>query len=203
MPRMASDSLAQLLYLALLGSVIAAYFLIQNRRNLGRVAQMAAIWGLIFVGVIFAVALWGDLRHHFVKGTFVITEPGQVMIPQSPDGHYYVLVGVNGEPVEFMIDTGASDIVLTQRDARRIGIDLADMRFHGRAETANGTVQTAFVRIDEMSMGPFVDRSIRASVTDGELPWSLMGMAYLRLYDRIEIVGNRMYLSRDIELPRG
>ena len=54
---------------------------------------------------------------------------------------------INGTPVRFMVDTGASDIVLSRRDAERVGIDPAALGYLGRARTANGTVPTARVRL--------------------------------------------------------
>ncbi|HBG99693.1 MAG TPA: TIGR02281 family clan AA aspartic protease, partial [Rhodobacteraceae bacterium] len=64
---MQPDSFAQLIYLVLLGSVVTGYFLVSNRRGLGRVVQQAALWGFIFVGAILVVGLWEDLRRTTIQ----------------------------------------------------------------------------------------------------------------------------------------
>ena len=106
------------------------------------------------------------------------------------------VMGVNGVPIEFVVDTGASQLVLTERDARRAGIDISNLAFTGRANTANGTVKTAPVRLDEIRFGGISDRNIAAVVNGGEMTQSLLGMSYLESFGRIEISGGRLILER-------
>ena len=68
---------------------------------------------------------------------------------------------MNGEPVRFMVDTGASDIVLSLRDAERVGLDPGALDFAGRAMTANGPVGTAAVRLGVVKFGGFTDTGRR------------------------------------------
>jgi aspartyl protease family protein len=193
---MEPDSLARLIYLVLLGGVVAAWFLVSNRRDMGRIAQQAAIWVFIFVGAILVVGLWEDLRRTASGNRFSVTEDGQMVVQRGRDGHFHLTARINGAPVDLLVDTGASDLVLTRRDAARAGIDPGSLSFLGIAETANGRVRTAYVRLDEMQVGPFRDTRVRAAVNDGDMPHSLMGMSYLGRFGRIEIAGDRMTLSR-------
>ena len=62
--------------------------------------------------------------------------------------------------------------------------------------TANGEVRSARVRLDTLNLGEIQDRNVTASVTDGEMFGSLLGMTYLQRYDRIEIEDNRLILHR-------
>ena len=62
--------------------------------------------------------------------------------------------------------------------------------------TANGIVQTAMVRLDEMELGPFTDRAVRASVNGGEMSQSLLGMSYLQRFASIQIADNQLVLTR-------
>ena len=94
-----------------------------------------------------------------------------------------------------MVDTGASDVVLTQRDARRLGIDPASLLYLGQAFTANGPVRTARVDLSDVRLGPFADASLAASVNEGAMDGSLLGMAYLGQF-HITISGDQMVLSR-------
>lgn len=198
---MDGDALARLLYLGLLGGVIGGYFLLNNRRRLGVMAQQAAIWGLIFVGVVAGYGLWSDIRRDVLPRQAVFTGDGpqgeiRIDAPRAPDGHYYLTLDISGAPVTFIVDTGASDVVLSREDARRVGIDPDDLTYLGRAGTANGMVRTARVTLNDVRLGPIHDDRLTAWVSQGEMPGSLLGMAYLDRFDRIEIADGRLVLSR-------
>lgn len=187
--------LPSLVYLVILGSVIGLWFFVQNRASLGRLAQYAAIWGLIFVGAVAVVGLWGDIRQT-VQPRQSVVAGGRIELPRAPDGHYYLTLEVNGVALRFVVDTGASQIVLSRDDARRAGIDTESLVYLGRAFTANGEVRTAPVRLDRVAVGPIVDRDVRAVVNDGEMPGSLLGMDYLHRFSKVEISGGRLVLER-------
>ncbi len=189
------DQIANLAYLALLGAVIAGYFLLQNRHNLGKLAQQAAVWALIFVGAIAAAGLWSDIRDDVAPRQSVIGD-ARIEVPRSGDGHYYLRADINGAPVDFVVDTGATDLVLSRRDAARAGIDPDDLAYLGTAVTANGMVRTAAVRLDSVRIGAIEDQGVRAVVTDGDFDGSLMGMGYLGLYERMIFENNRLVLTR-------
>ncbi len=193
---MDGDNLARLIYLVLLGSVIAGYFFAQNRNNLGKTAQQAAVWGLIFVGAVAVIGLWGDIRNSVMPSQSYIDGEATVIVPRSNDGHYYVTLEVDGTPVRFVIDTGASDVVLTQDDARKIGIDVDNLFFGGIANTANGEVRTARVKLHNVRLGEITDLVVPASVNAGEMDTSLLGMSYLQRYNKIELGGGKMVLRR-------
>ncbi|MCK4711977.1 MAG: TIGR02281 family clan AA aspartic protease [Marinosulfonomonas sp.] len=193
---MDTENLARLIYLVLLGSVIAGWFIVENRKNLGKTAQQAAVWGLIFIGVIAAIGLWSDIRDSVVPSQSYIDGMATVEVPRAPDGHYYLTLDIDNTPVKFVIDTGASDVVLTKADAARIGIDVANLFYGDIARTANGEVRTAQVRLQNVRLGEIVDLSIGASVNEGEMDKSLLGMSYLQRYSKIEIGGGKMILRR-------
>ena len=186
--------IARGLYLSLLGAVLAGYVLVDYRRRLGQAAQHAALWGLIFVGAVAVVGLWGDIRDDVVpRQSFV---DGRVEVPRGPGGHYDATLEVNGAPVRFVVDTGATDVVLSHRDAEAAGIDLDELIYVSQAWTANGPVNVANVTLDEVRLGAFVDHDVRAAVTDGDLDGSLLGMRYLERFDRISIENGRLVLER-------
>ena len=158
--------------------------------------KQASAWALIFAAVVIGYGLFDDQRNRsFVSQSF-FTEEGRVEIPRGPDGHYRVVMGVNGVPIEFVIDTGASQLVLTEGDAKRAGIDVTRLAFTGRANTANGLVKTAPVKLDEVQLGGIADRNISAVVNGGKMDQSLLGMSYLESFGRIEISGGRLILER-------
>lgn len=191
---MDAELIGRLAYLGLLLAAVGVWVIVEYRGRLGEAMRAAAAWGLIFIGVIAAYGLWQDIHHKLIPSQAVMRD-GRVEIPRAPDGHYYVTLDVNGTPVRFMADTGASSVVLTQEDARRLGIDRRKLAYVGEAQTANGAVRTARVRLKTVTLGPFTDAGLGAWVNEGPMPSSLLGMDYLRLF-RIEIADERMVLSR-------
>jgi aspartyl protease family protein len=195
---MSADDTASLVYLLLLLLLVAGSYLLVSRGRLGQVLTQAALWALIFLGLIAAYGLWPDIRSALLPTqAAVVTPQGQaVTVPRAMNGHYYLELQVNGAPVTFTVDTGATDMVLSHDDARRAGIDPKNLAYLGSADTANGTVRTARVTLDEVALEGIVDRNIRAVVTDGELDSSLLGMSYLHLFSRLEIAGGELILTR-------
>ncbi len=183
---METDDFGRMAYLIILGVAVGGWFLAENRANLGKSARQAAVWGFIFIGVIGAVGLWSDIRDDVMPRQSVIGE-GQVEVPRGFDGHYYLVLTLNDVPVEFVIDTGASDVVLSLKDAARIGIDPDQLVFSGQANTANGIVSTARTRIDDVRLGDVAEPTLSVSVNGGEMEGSLLGMTYLRRFGSIEI----------------
>lgn len=193
---MGEDIFPRLAYLVLLLLVVGGYFLAEGRQRLGRTAQQAAIWALIFVGVIAGFGLWSDIRSTVAPRQMIYGEEGRIEVRRGNDGHFHLTLEIDGTPVDFVVDTGASGIVLTLEDARRVGIDTDALSFNLRALTANGEVAIAPVRLGEVRLGPVTDRNLRASVNGGELFKSLLGMDYLGRFARLEIAGDRLILTR-------
>lgn len=193
---MAEFEIAHLIYLIVLLAMVAGWFFMQSRPNMNKSLQQAAVWGLIFTGAAAGVGLWQDITRDTVRQQLTISEEGEIVLPRGRDGHYYLTAEINGAAVRFVVDTGASDIVLTKADAARIGIDPEALDYLGRAGTANGETRTAFVRLDEVVVGPAVDHNVPAVVNDGDMSQSLLGMGYLQRWGRIEISGGELRLSR-------
>lgn len=193
---MDGDQIGRLFYLLLLGIAVGGYAIAANRGQFGRMLRHGALWGLIFVGAVAVVGLWSDIRNDMAPRQAVFADQGRVDVPRSPDGHYHLRLDLDGEPVDFVVDTGASAIVLTRKDARRIGIPLDELIYSGRARTANGVVRTARARVGEIALGPIRDRDVVVWVNEGEMERSLLGMTYLKRFDRLEISGRTLILER-------
>ncbi len=187
---------ARIIYLVLLLLAVGSWVFVQNRQSLGKTVQSLAIWAFIFLGVIAAYGLWGDIRQTVMPQQSVITDQGRVEVPLAPDGHYYLTLSVNGAPVNFLVDTGASQVVLSRKDAERAGIDTGSLAYLGRAQTANGEVSTASTWVDEMSLGGIVDKGVRVWVNSSDMEKSLLGMGYLHRWSRIEIQNGALVLTR-------
>ncbi|OWY12259.1 aspartyl protease [Thioclava sp. F34-6] len=191
-----SENWGRLVYLGLLLVAVGGYFLLEIRRRPGRTLQQAAIWGLIFLGTLAAVGLWTDIQRQVSIPDQAVMRDGRIEVPQAPDGHYYLTAEVNGTPVRFVVDTGASQIVLTQRAAERAGIKTADLAYIGQARTANGIVATAPVRLERFDLGPIHDSNLRAVVNRGSMDTSLLGMTYLTRFAKVEFARGTLILER-------
>ena len=192
---MDSQTLPQLIYLVLLLTAIAGWFIAENRQSLGKTARMFLAWGLIFLGVIAGYGLWEDVRRDIVPRQSVLTDGSEIMVPRGAGGHFYLTVDVNGAPVDFIVDTGATDVVLTLEDARRVGLDPDNLPFLGAAQTANGTVKTAFATVDSMAIGPVRYDRVRVAVNGGAMRESLLGMSFLSRFERLEISDRGLILT--------
>lgn len=191
---MDADTTGRLLYLVLLLAAVGGWVIVEYRQRMGQALRTAAAWGLIFIGVMAGYGLWNDLRTDMAPQQMV-TDAGMIEVPRAADGHYYVTLDINGTPVQFLADTGATNMVLSDRDARRVGVDPESLVYLGTAQTANGTVRTARVELPSVTLGPHTDTDFSAWVNQGEMSDSLLGMEYLSLY-RVEIAGDRMILRR-------
>ncbi|PJF10969.1 TIGR02281 family clan AA aspartic protease [Pseudorhodobacter sp. MZDSW-24AT] len=191
---MDGDTLARLAYLGLLLVALGGYLVVEFRGRMGQALRTAAAWGLIVIGLMAGYGLWQDLRPDPLPRQSVVAGE-EIRLPRAPDGHYYLTLTIDGTPVPFMVDTGASQVVLSRSDATRLGIDLARLAFIGEARTANGTVRTARVTLNDVRLGPHHDARLTAVVNEGEMDTSLLGMSYLGRYD-LQITGGEMILRR-------
>tara|TARA_R110002020_G_scaffold201075_1_gene403563 strand:+ start:20 stop:601 length:582 start_codon:yes stop_codon:yes gene_type:complete len=193
---MAELDTGHLIFLVVLLAMVAGWFFMQTRQGLNKTLQQAVVWGMIFVGAAAAAGLWQDISRTAGPRQISVTDSGQISVPQARDGHYYLTAEVNGTPVRFVVDTGATDIVLTQADALNIGLDPDNLSYPGRAGTANGEVRTAFVRLDNITLGDSVHLDVPAVVNQGQMNQSLLGMGYLQRWGRIEIAGGELILTQ-------
>lgn len=186
----------RILYFGVLVAALGSWALVEYRGRLGQAARSLAAWLLIIIAVAAGYGLWHDLRGRSVIAPAAqITGADEITIPRADDGHYYLTLAINGRNVQFMADTGASNVVLSQDDARALGFDPGSLFYAGQANTANGTVNMARVTLENVTLGPFQDDRITAWVNQGQMSGSLLGMAYLGQF-RIELAGDRMILRR-------
>lgn len=103
-----------------------------------------------------------------------------LVIPNDGRGHFQVEARVDGRRMSFLVDTGASVIALTARDAARLGIHPRPSDYTVRVHTANGVTKAAPVQLGMVEVGNIVVRDVRALVqADGALSENLLGMSFL------------------------
>lgn len=110
-------------------------------------------------------------------------------------GHFHARAEVNGQPINLMVDTGASIVALTYEDARAIGVYVRDSDFTHRVSTANGFARIAPVTIDRISIGDITVRGVSGAVMEqGKLGTTLLGMSFLSRLQRVDIRSGMLVL---------
>lgn len=189
------DTAARLVYLLLLLLAVGGYLIAALRNRPAQALQQLMVWAFIFLGIVALAGLWPDVRDALLPRQAVLAG-GRIEAPIAPDGHYYLNAEVNGVALRFMVDTGASQIVLTRADAARVGIDTENLAYVGQATSANGLVATAPVVLQSLALGPVADADVPAVVNRGELDQSLLGMSWLTRFSRVEFQPGRLILER-------
>ncbi len=187
----ANEDFGQIIFLMPIAGLLSVGILAGGRGNLRQIIRYMAIWLVIIMGLVVAYLYRDDFREvgarlsaGLMPGSAVITTTtdgiNEVIIHKTMGGHFQTGVDINGQSVSMLVDTGASTVVLTFDDARRIGLEPNDLSYSVTVATANGRASAAPVHLDEVAIGPIVRRNVRAMVAqDGRLDQSLLGMTFL------------------------
>jgi aspartyl protease family protein len=129
------------------------------------------------------------------KPTAILTDDGSAMIrlARDGDGHFYVDSAVNGYPVRFLVDTGASMVALSVKDAESAAVPVNPSMFDVVGRGASGDVRGQKVELAELSIGGTTATRVEAVVIDGGQQ-SLLGQSFLSRFDSVEIHGDEMLL---------
>jgi aspartyl protease family protein len=118
---------------------------------------------------------------------------GSVILRRAADSHFYADAQVNGAAVRFLVDTGASGVVLTGGDARRAGIGAGD--YSARGIGAGGEVRLMPASVARLALGPIAADNVPAMVAEeGRLPVSLLGQSFLSRVGSVTIEGDTLVL---------
>ncbi len=119
------------------------------------------------------------LSREYSEG-FVEAEKKQLSIAKGAGGHYWVAGSINGQSVQFLVDTGATSIALNDGHARRLGIDYRVIGRPLQVSTASGTVRGWQVSLDRVKVGELEVLGVEAVVLEGSSPTdALLGMSFL------------------------
>ena len=182
----------KLLYLSILLIVLLSSYLIAMRDNLPKLIKSASAWVIIFSSFVAGYGLWQDLGNRETK--ISTNNASDISIKINGDGHFRAKVLVNDVEIEFLIDTGATHIVLSKEDAEKLDYDLSKLIFWGKSYTANGIVATAPVRLQSVKLGQFSDENVLAYINQGIMNQSLLGMSFLNNFSSVELQRGTLYL---------
>jgi aspartyl protease family protein len=173
-----------------------------SRRSLPVMAGQLAIWALIALVI---VALYGYRSELSDVGRRVMAElvptrgaqmqGGAMVFTRSADRQFHIDADVDGVPVRFLVDTGASSVVLTLDDAARLGFSRQSLSFTQDFQTANGMTRGAPVTLREIRIGNIRFSDVQASVNEGDLDHSLLGMHLLERLSSIEIRKDQLIIK--------
>lgn len=118
-------------------------------------------------------------------------------IRSRPDGHYWTRALVNKKStVEFMVDTGASVVALTYKDAQKMGLRPDKLDYRWEIRTAGGVTMGASVKIDSIQINQVHVKNVDAMVLRSDLQQSLLGMSFLRELYSYEFRGDRLLIRQ-------
>lgn len=184
----------------LLLAILGASAVLHRRVKPGHVLKSLSIWlaigAVLVLGYSFRYQAT-DLGQRLLAE--VVPSRGQVsgdavIFRESRGGHFVVEADVDGASIRFLVDTGATDVTLTPRDAARLGFDLDRLSYDRSYRTANGVVQGAPVRLRRVTIGPISLADVRASVNSAEMNRSLLGMSFLSRLSGFEVTDGTLVL---------
>jgi aspartyl protease family protein len=185
---LSDDERMSLLYYVILLVFIGGGVWVYRRGRIGiaRAARHGAIWLGVFLALVLGYAYRfeiGGVKDRFLSALMpsqgIQEASGEVRFSAASDGHFYIDARVDGRPIRFLMDTGASRVVLSPGDASRLGFDIAHLDFTQPVQTANGIAFSAPIRLGEIAVGPIRLRDVPASINRQPMPNSLLGMSFL------------------------
>ena len=117
----------------------------------------------------------------------------EVSLDRSSDKHFYADAQVNGQQIRFLVDTGASEIALTETDARKVGLTVDPEKYELVGHGASGMVRGQYVDLQSIDLGGIKESGAKAVIVQGASV-SLLGQPFLENVDEIVIRKGQMLL---------
>jgi aspartyl protease family protein len=200
-----TNSFGNLVYLAVLGALVASGILASGQR-FGQTVRTLAVWLLVVLLFMAGYEYRYELQDvaSRVSGGRIPGSPlsitdgdgrAIVTLQKRMDGHFDANVSINGRTIRAIVDTGATTTVLTETDAESVGFDPQALVFNIPVSTANGMATAARVVADEMAVGGIVRKNLPLLVAeDGQLGQSLLGMNFIGSLSGFDVRGDRLVL---------
>ncbi|MEX0298098.1 MAG: TIGR02281 family clan AA aspartic protease [Kordiimonas sp.] len=168
-----------------------------SRASLLKIAKVAGLWTIIIAGLSIFYLSQSDLGNRFMSAidpSGVTSTSDGMMVHRSRDGHFWLRINLNGVPLKFMVDTGASNIVLSPDDAEKAGFSAHTLTYNGVAQTANGSVRYARATATSLQIGDLTLYDVPVTVNGAKMDGSLLGMSVLKRFSSIEFRGDTLIL---------
>lgn len=202
----ANDDFAHLVQLSAIAVLLSAGILAGRRGRASEVLRNIAIWLVVALVLVAGYLYRYDLQSFGARMTaglipgspmvMTTSEGGkEVILYRARNGHFQAQVTVDGKTIPMLVDTGASSIVLSWRDAKALGLDMDGLSFSIPVQTANGQAMAAPIRLASVAIGPIERSSLRALVAeDGRLEESLLGMSFLSTLGSLQMQTDQLRL---------
>lgn len=184
-------------------AMVGAGVLFSTRLNLKGALRNIVIWLALGALLLTGYTLRDDVAELFDRvGAELVPSQAQsqgdglIAVRRSNDGHFHVNADVEGTNVQLLVDTGASIVTLNRTDAQRIGINVDELTFSQRFQTANGVTFGAPLRLSEMTIGDIRVTDVRAAVLDEGLSKSLLGLSFLDRVSAFSVQGDELIIRR-------
>src|SRR5262245_48128221 len=182
-------------------ALISGAMVFARRINVRETVRNIVIWVAIIAVLIVGVSYRDEIesvamriRSELVPGYALESGEHELVLTESSGGHFVIIGEANGVRVRFLIDTGATDTVLSPSDAARLGIDVRALDFSKVYGTANGLGRGAPYTLEDLSVGPISISPMPVSINEAEMDSSLLGMSFLRRLRSFEVQGRRIIL---------
>jgi aspartyl protease family protein len=194
------DDMMRAIYLVALLAFLASGLVFSRanlRKQLGALAAWAAIISVLVLAFAFrgeAGFVWQRLASALMPGR--VTDTGsELIVERARDGMFPVDASVNGVAIRFLFDTGASSILLSDEDAKRLGYSFAPDEYGIAVGTANGKTTAARVVLEDVAIGNLKRTRIEALVAQpGATDISLLGHSFLDSVKSYEVSGDRLII---------
>ena len=165
--------------------------------RIGAIGGVGIVCLLVFLNVRESIAPIGTIDASRDYGEEASAAEGidrELILRRSSNGHFHVTAYVQGVPIPFLVDTGATDVALSADAARQIGINMRTLNYSRRYQTANGQIKAAPVVLRDIRIGDLRVYDVQASVTQTDLGISLLGMSFLNRLSSFEANGKELIL---------
>jgi aspartyl protease family protein len=182
----------------LLAMILVASGLSARRLPLGATVKMVIAWVAIFGAGFLLFALRDDFGSLYqrIKSEAIgspVEAGTEVRIPKGIDDHFWVDAEVNGTPVRFLVDSGATFTTIGRETARRAGVQVSPNRDH-YVRTGNGVIAVASGRARTLKVGTIERSDVAMQVADNE-DLNVLGMSFLSSLRRWSVEGRWLVLA--------
>lgn len=177
--------------------VAVAGSLIGMRQPIGTLLKVALAWVAIF-GVAFLIfsfrGEFAGIGHRLKAEAFgsSVADGRALRIPIGDDGHFHVDATVNGRPVQFLIDSGASVTTISLKSAQAAGVPVDGRRTF--VETAGGPASAIQASAEKLQVGSIERDDFPVDVNDRD-DMNLLGMNFLSSLDSWRVEGTYLVLE--------
>ncbi|WP_205481697.1 retropepsin-like aspartic protease family protein [Sphingomonas arenae] len=182
----------------LMAVMLVAGTLISRRGRFATTLTVAVAWLAIF-GAGFVVFTFRDDLSYVAQRLKAeatgapVEQAGAIRVPMAIDGHFWVEGRINGVPVNFLVDSGATMTTIGRDTAQIVGLNVGEQR-NQLVRTGNGVIRVAMGRASTLSVGSVERRNVLMHVADHE-DLNVLGMNFLSSLDRWGVEGRWLILE--------